>query len=380
MPARMRDVREKVDRLIAADWDFVTARTQSGVHGVHPYPAKFIPQIPRQLIDVLSPEPSSTIFDPFCGSGTTLVEAQAMGYRSVGIDLNPIATLISRVKTDSSAESIGDSANEIVAKFGKRESAIPPIPNLDHWFAKDVQKALASLSAGIARCTHRFVGDGLRLAFSAITVRVSNQDGDTRYAAVPKNVSREQVFELFARAAHDIDAARAIHFGGLFHSTPEAKVVTADILSVAPSDIGQVDLVITSPPYPNAYEYWLYHKYRMYWLGFDPIAVRQAEIGARPHFFKKNHHTPLDFERQMATVFRLLSAIMPSGAVACFLVATSKIHGAIVDNAALLRQASAPNGFAELATIQRKVPVSRKTFNPANARTIEESLLVFARC
>ena len=48
-----------------------------------------------------------------------------------------------------------------------------------------------------------------------------------------------------------------------------------------PSDIPRrVGLVITSPPYPNAYEYWLYHKYRMYWLGLDPIAVKKQEIGA----------------------------------------------------------------------------------------------------
>ena len=52
--------------------------------------------------------------------------------------------------------------------------------------------------------------------------------------------------------------------------------------------------LVTSPPYPNAYEYWLYHKYRMYWLGFDPIPIRENEIGARPHYFKTNHQDETD--------------------------------------------------------------------------------------
>ena len=80
---------ERIDRLTAADWHFATAKTQTGVHGIHPYPAKFIPQIPRQLIEILAPSAGSVVFDPFCGSGTTLVEAQSAGYSSVGVDSQP---------------------------------------------------------------------------------------------------------------------------------------------------------------------------------------------------------------------------------------------------------------------------------------------------
>ena len=66
-------------------------------HGIHPYPAKFVPQIPGAIIDAYS-KPGDTILDPFCGSGTTLLESIIRGRNALGIDINPIATLISRAK------------------------------------------------------------------------------------------------------------------------------------------------------------------------------------------------------------------------------------------------------------------------------------------
>ena len=66
------------------------------------YPAKFIPEIPRQLIELFHPGDTSGVLDPFCGSGTTLVETIDAGLDAWGIDLNPLACLIAKVKTTSS--------------------------------------------------------------------------------------------------------------------------------------------------------------------------------------------------------------------------------------------------------------------------------------
>lgn len=67
-------------------------------HNFHPYPAKFIPAIPRKAIEKLSKE-GETIMDPFCGCGTTLVEAKILNRKSIGVDSNPLACLISKVKS-----------------------------------------------------------------------------------------------------------------------------------------------------------------------------------------------------------------------------------------------------------------------------------------
>jgi site-specific DNA-methyltransferase (cytosine-N4-specific) len=79
-------------RLDQIDWDFVDRLAPSTLEGVHPYPAKFIGDIPRSLIRTIGVPANTVVFDPFCGSGATLVESQRLGYEAVGIDLNPIAS------------------------------------------------------------------------------------------------------------------------------------------------------------------------------------------------------------------------------------------------------------------------------------------------
>jgi len=85
--------------LNSVDWSFTDRRNGHAVEAIHPYPAKFIPDIPRALLSALHVPNGTAVLDLFCGSGTTLTEAQRLGLPSVGIDLNPIACLISRVKT-----------------------------------------------------------------------------------------------------------------------------------------------------------------------------------------------------------------------------------------------------------------------------------------
>src|ERR1700682_3661110 len=80
------------------DWDFASASTNSTTNTIHPYPAKFIPQIPRHFIEQLS-EVGDTVYEPFLGSGTTAVEANILGRNAIGNDVNELAVLISKVKT-----------------------------------------------------------------------------------------------------------------------------------------------------------------------------------------------------------------------------------------------------------------------------------------
>src|SRR3989339_1416472 len=68
-------------------------------HNFHTYPAKFIPQIPKSAILQFTKE-GDTVLDPFCGCGTTLVEAKLLNRNAIGVDLNPIATLVSKAKTN----------------------------------------------------------------------------------------------------------------------------------------------------------------------------------------------------------------------------------------------------------------------------------------
>lgn len=372
-PQRALDVSAKLE---GADWDFAQRVSHSPIEGLHPYPAKFVADLPRALLHTLPIPAGTAVLDPFCGSGTTLVECQRLGMASVGVDLNPIACLISRVKTSPVPKDLGSVGAAVVdAAQNARNVTVPRIPNLDHWFSAPVQHALAALCDALSDVPQSR-RDVLRLALSSIVVRVSNQDSDTRYVAVDKGVSGCDVFNAFIQAIGKIRAALEARNYALAPVT----VLEADTLSLNTNVVNvPIGVVITSPPYPNAYEYWLYHKYRMYWLGFDPLAVKAREIGARAHFFKRNGHTAEHFAVQMTHTFARLRHVLVDGGYACFIIGRSRIHGRVIDNAKVLEEVANEEGFVRVFGAERTLPSSRKSFNPAYGGIKKESVLVFQK-
>ena len=369
--------RNEYDILAKTDWDFPKV-AQDPLSRIHPYPARFIREIPKSLIEALGCPQDSIILDPFCGSGTTIVEAQRCGIESVGIDINPIACLISRVKTQPlQVNSFMNAVNRVSERariLYTGDIAIPEIPNIDHWFGKPIQKALSALMLSCKNERNKIIKDALQLAMSSIIVKVSNQDSDTRYAAVHRNTDPNDVFNLFALAGE-----RIAHVKGQIVSA-RADVILKDILSVNASQFQKrVGLVVTSPPYPNAYEYWLYHKYRMWWLGYNPIAVREYEIGARPHYQKKNGQTEVDFCRQMEQVFSLLVECLINGGHICFIVGRSIIRGRLIDNRILIQDIGARAGLTLVADITRNIAASKKSFNLTYGKINHENILIFKK-
>lgn len=364
-------------QLESVDWDFLVRTKSHPIENIHPYPAKFISDIPHALIQSLGCRKGTSVLDPFAGSGTTLMEAQRRGYRSIGIDVNPIACLLSRVKTSPSPRNFLDRAREVCSAAQRHDCAVVQlIPNVDHWFKQGIQEAIGSLVNEIDAISSGTTQDALRLALSSIVVRVSNQDCDTRYAAVEKNIEKPDVFRLFMNACEKLNQALAQRDWNLVPSS----VIEADTLSLRAADIpSPVGLIVTSPPYPNAYEYWLYHKYRMWWLGFNPLSVKEREIGARAHFFKKHHHTEETFRDQMRQTFRLLDGVLVRKGHACFVVGRSKIHGRIIDNAKILREIADEFGMCLLSRCERVIASSRKSFNLSHANIKTETILVFQK-
>ena len=84
-------------------WDFATVDTKEYTHCYHNYPAMMIPQIARRLIKDYGSS-ANVLFDPYCGTGTSLVEARLFSINSIGTDLNPLARLLSRAKKSTNAQ------------------------------------------------------------------------------------------------------------------------------------------------------------------------------------------------------------------------------------------------------------------------------------
>lgn len=96
-------------------WNYTEDNTRAYTHSIHPYPAMMIPQVAGRLIDMYA-KSKTVVLDPFCGSGSVLVEAFIKGYNSYGIDINPLSLLISRVKTtpiNYNQEVIEDKINRV---------------------------------------------------------------------------------------------------------------------------------------------------------------------------------------------------------------------------------------------------------------------------
>ena len=261
------------------------------------------------------------------------------------------------------------------------EFEVPPIPGLITGSA-GLQAALAATLTEIGEISDPDVRDALKIALSSIVVRVSNYNSDTRYAAVKKSVSAEDVWGGFERAASSLGSALTDGAARLFDRRGEVRVINKDLMCARPEDIGrEVGLVITSPPYPNRHTNTGCTTSTACtgsaWILALPSANEKS--AARPYLlhFKKDHQTEVDFERQMSRCFSLLSRVMRPGTYACFVVGRSVIHGRKIDNEALLERAAAPHGFRKVGTAQRNIAVHRKSFNLAHGTINREAILVF---
>ncbi|MDA3558975.1 RNA methyltransferase [Acinetobacter sp. AOR15_HL] len=364
------------EQLLNIDWSFANREKAHPIESLHPYPAKFIGELPRSLIRTFNN--GLPVLDPFAGSGTTLMEAQRLGLEAVGIDLNPIACLITKVKTSATPENLLKHAEDIVTSAQGRSSDLElDIPNIDHWFKKDIQESIVVLLDEIQKFKdNEILFDVLRLSLSSILVKVSNQDSDTRYAAVEKNITSKDVFSSFINAVKKIHTALLARTWNL----KDVQLIQSNTLEVKPEDFKKdVGMVVTSPPYPNAYEYWLYHKYRMWWLGFDPLKVKEKEIGARAHFFKKNAHTEENFWHQMNGTFDLIDNVLIDKGYTAFVIGRSKIKGKIIDNADIIQDVASQHGYTKTAQIERVIASKSKSFNPSYGNIKTETVLVLQK-
>ncbi|HZL25043.1 MAG TPA: DNA methyltransferase [Acidobacteriaceae bacterium] len=383
-----------INRLQSIDWDFSDAKTDYLTHGLHPYPAKYIPQIPNALIQELSVT-GETVADIFCGSGTTQVEALMLKRNAIGIDANPLACLITRAKTtplsdaqlaelaclasraDMLAVSIGFTGIDTL--FGTSAfRSVGPRPegeDLTFWFDPHVIEELAEIKLWISALTDSSVADVARVCMSSIIVSSSKQDSDTRYVRREKGTRPGDTLRRFARALHTA-VQKISEFTDLYEPRFQSLVLSASLLD-CPA-IPPIDLVVCSPPYPNAYSYHLYHRTRMLWLDMDQPKFKRAEIGSHRKYSSKgrNAATVDTFKQEMRAIFAWLRGHLRRDRYACFVVGSSTIGGALVDNAQLLSDVAGEVGFKRAACIARTMQVTKKAFNPAIGKIKTESVLI----
>jgi DNA modification methylase len=262
---------------------YIGKQVSYATHGIHRYPAKFIPQIPRYCLDAYSKR-GDDVLDPFMGSGTTLLEAYLSGRNSYGIDIHPLARLITKVKVTPIEPCVlapvaDRLISEIRADGDSNDEWVPQIPNRDHWFRPEVLAQLATIKKHIWRLRAGPDRDFFKICFSSIIRKVSNSDNDS---LIPEVTTFQKKLDEQGRTSHDaigkfenavrnklIDAKVLWRVSNevvsKYKSTPSVKIIGKDAREIDLED-SSIDLAITSPPYASAVHYVSVHKLEMYWL------------------------------------------------------------------------------------------------------------------
>ena len=257
---------------------------EARLHRIHAYPAKFPALIASNAFDYAETNGIQvrTVADPFCGSGTVGLEASARGASFWGCDINPVATMIAKVKNSPMCPAaFMRKAEGVLGRFGNASSRAPVAScakaQLARWYAPDQFDDLSRLrNAVLAEFDDTDVSLALECAFSAIAKPTSQWRARSAKPALDAAKQPVPVLTAFTRqcalmAAAWSDAPNSVGSG--------AEIVQGCANSARPADL--VDMIVTSPPYATSYEYSDLHQLSALWLGLvdDHRALRTGSIG-----------------------------------------------------------------------------------------------------
>ena len=279
--------------IISKDQSYLT-------HGIHKFPAKFFPELPRYLIRKYS-EPGNYVLDPMCGSGTTILEALLNKRIGIGIDIDPIALLITKVKTTPIMSEPLETASTIlkqqISKLDNSAEYNPIIPEFhyrDKWFRSYVLRELGIIRDSIIVIKQNTditqvddIVEFFQVIMSSIIRDVSNADPHCTRTVLRKKVRKkilpgDTLKKFSERLANQIkemkQLSETLSESDYFHSQlPGGTALATDLCD------DSIDLAVTSPPYINAVDYPRTHQLEMYWLGLlgdGPLSkVKRKYIG-----------------------------------------------------------------------------------------------------
>lgn len=381
-------------KYIDIEWDFRGADTKKYSHCFHSYPAMMIPQIAKRLLEQFG-QSASLLFDPYCGTGTSLVEANLNSINAIGTDLNPLARLIAKVKTtlldinilDSYLKQFSDYCLQI--DFGKKiDVDIPNFNNIDYWFDMEVLQALAKIKKFIDKIEIKDIADFFRIVFSE-TVRESSWTRNSEFKLYRMNDSQRDRFNpnVFAIMQNKLNRNRK----GLFEYMQAKKdgafstVYSFNTVDDIPQNIlskGMADIVVTSPPYGDSrttVAYGQFSRLANQWLGVDNAnQIDRLLMGGISKEIKCfeidilddviNEIANIDIKRAKdvsafywdyrQSIFNVANVTKKDG-FACYVVGNRRVKGISLPTDEITKLLFEQNGFVHIETIVRNIPNKR---------------------
>ena len=362
------------------------------VHRIHSYPAKFPSFITTKALEYAASQNQTItkIADIFCGCGTVAFEAKRNNIAFWGCDINPVATLIAKVKSRKYQKvRLEKYLEAILGRFAstpKRNLYPSANERLKYWYSSNQFNDLAHLKFAIQSETP--AGSDYQLFFFCsfsnilkgasvwLTKSIKPQVDPSKTPANVEVAFKEQCRFMFA-AIDQIDS----------FNQAESEIVTGNFLSEN-YEVPKVDMIVTSPPYVTSYEYADLHQLSSLWLEFaeDYRELREGSIGSLHHEYNFNrewkrlnsignkivsllldqHKTKarsvakyfLDMQKVAERSYQMLS----EPGMALYVIGNTEYKGIRIDNAKHLAESLMNAGFKSLLATKRKI--SNKILTP----------------
>jgi tRNA G10 N-methylase Trm11 len=377
-----------------------------GRQPIHPFPARMAAGIALEALG--EGRKKLVVLDPMSGSGTVLAVARANGHKALGVDLDPLAVLLTRVWTRPiKSAAVKKTAELLLLRAQKRFDKVPSRlaypPGSDaetrkfirFWFDADARRQLAALAHEIGAIDNARIRDALWCGFSRLIITKSAGASlamDLSHSRPHKKFDKAPVkpFNKFLAAVETV-ASNCPQLDGS-PVGPSSIVKCGDARSLSIKS-GTVDLVITSPPYLNAIDYMRCSKFSLVWMGYTTAQIRKirgVSVGAEAALATPENSEWISNVLKKLRVGKSLSArdkailtryagdmekalgevarVLKRGGRAVYVVGNSTIKGAFVRNSTIVSEAANQHGLRIVASHTRTLPANRRYLPPPNAK------------
>jgi hypothetical protein len=378
---------EKIKNLSALDWELKDADTRYYTHGYHQYSAKYIPQIPNRLISNFT-EKNDLVLDTFMGSGTTLVESKVLGRNAIGIDVNPLACLISKVKTTIIQkpalveiskilmllkEDIFDlHCNNTTFNRGEKRTIICNSnsktlhPNIQKWYHQNVIHELLTIKSRIDTVENQDVKDFLLVSFSSILRSVSNATSGFGNLMINKQaLPKTRIYEKFALVVRCM--LKSMSEYNVEATNSDIRIVNHDSRRIEFINDETIDFICTHPPYMAAVPYAEYQKLSLWWLGFSQYELEKRLIGGR----RSRVDTPDRFFHDINMALIEMKRVLRKKKYCCIIIGNPVYNGKIWKLNDFIKKDAIDIGFILLTEI------NRRKYRSTMGKMKEEFILIF---
>ena len=407
-----------------SSWDFASADTKEFTHCFHSYPAMMIPQVARKLLKLYGKE-STTLVDPFMGSGSVLVEGEihpTIG-KMYGLDINPLTMLIANVKVTpikpEKLEAEFASLMENVKSKKNLDLGFYNLNNINFWFKQNVISDLSKLKSAIDEIENKNIKNFFLTCFSQTTRKVSNtRQGEFKLYRIEEKKLEEHapnVFGIFEAIVSKNIKGMTAYYSNIKLLDKDIKVNTfkedSRLKTSIPSD--SCDILVTSPPYGDSrttVAYGQFSRLSSQLLGYPYEEIRKVDqlgLGGKPipiNDSLQSDHLKESLDKISAIdnlraldVFSFyydfdkcideINRIMKTGAYLCFVVGNRTVKGIQIPTDDIITELFVARGnYEHIKTYIRKIPNKKmpKANSPTNVKgqtssTMNEEYIVILK-